>query len=319
MSPSTVQNVAASVRQRLLNLAHQRGEEFQFVLTRFALERLLYRLGQSSYSEDFLLKGAMLFAVWREEAHRPTTDLDLGSRQLSQDRLREIFREICGIASPEDALSFDTRAIAVEPIRELQLYPGARLRITARLGNARIPFQVDVGFGDAVVPGPVRAEYPTLLDHPAPRLKVYPRESVVAEKFQAMVFLGMANTRLKDFYDLWLLARSFEFQGDVLCRAFRATFDRRQTALPREVPVALTPEFSEDRGKVQGWRGFLRRNRLDAPDSLAEVCAFLGSFLLQPSRAAVEGAAFVSSWRPGGPWQGISPAPADLYLADTRT
>jgi predicted nucleotidyltransferase component of viral defense system len=305
LSPSRIQNLPASVRQRLLDLARQRGEDFQFVLTHFALERLLYRLSVSPYAGRFLLKGALLLSAWGRQTYRPTRDLDLeGSGEVSPDRIETIFRDLCSILPAEDGLTFDPDSVRVERTQELQSYPGIRVYLTAYLASARIPLQVDIGTGDAVTPGPTEVEYPTLLDQPAPRLGAYPPETVVAEKFQAMVFFGMANSRLKDFYDLWTLARSFNFPGAVLAEALYATFQRRQTALPVEAPIALTAVFGSDRGKRAAWKAFLLRTRRDGDSTeLMEVCDLLRSFLMPVCRAAAARDPFQATWIAPGPWR----------------
>lgn len=309
MRPRPPQNIVASVRQRLLNLAREQGKEFQFILIRYASERLLHRLSLSKYADEFLLKGAMLFVVWRGDIHRPTLDLDLEARgERTPEYLERVFRDLCRIEDSGDGLTFNPASVQIAPMRELQRYPGFRIHLTAFLGGARIPLQIDIGYGDAVVPGPVVAEYPTLLDHASPVLKVYPMETVVAEKFQAMVLLGMVNSRMKDFYDLWVLARSFEFEGTDLSRAIRATFERRQTQIPVELPVALTPEFHEDPGKTRAWNAFLKKSRLlEAPPALSEVCEFLTGFLMPPSEAAAAGLEFGAHWAPVGPWERKAP------------
>ncbi len=298
MTSRQPRNMAASVRQRLMNISRQRGEEFQLVLTRYGLERLLYRLAQSPHAEQFVLKGAALFQLWTGQPHRSTRDLDLlGQGEPSTDRLRQLFQEVCSLTVDDDGLTFLTDAIQAEQIKEDDEYQGIRLRIEACLGSARIPLQIDIGFGDAITPGPQAVTYPTLLDFPAPQLNAYPRETVVAEKFQAMVQLGMGNSRMKDFYDVWTLARQFEFGGTALCAAIRATFQRRQTALPATTPLALTPEFSTDRTKAIQWNAFLRKARLiESPPTLAEAVALLASFLMPPTLALVSNAPWNRDW-----------------------
>jgi len=293
-------NMAASVRQRLMNLSRERGDEFQLVLTRYGLERLLYRLAQSPHAEQFVLKGAALFQLWTGQPHRSTRDLDLlGQGDPSTDRLRQLFQDICSLTVDDDGLTFLTDAIQAEQIKEDDEYQGIRLRIEARLGNARIPLQIDIGFGDAITPEPQAVTYPTLLDFPAPQLNAYPRETVVAEKFQAMVQLGMGNSRMKDFYDVWILARQFEFDGTALCAAIRATFQRRQTALPATTPLALTPEFSTDRNKAIQWNAFLRKARLiESPPPLEEAVSLLASFLMPPTLALVSNDPWNRTWVP---------------------
>ena len=302
---ATPKDVGASVRQRLLNLAREQREDFQFVLTRFALERLLYRLSISRHADRFLLKGALLFSVWSEDIYRPTRDLDLeGQGTVDPEAMASIFREICRSPST-DGLTFDAESVQAARIRDIHQYSGVRVEFGAHLAGARIPIQVDVGFGDTVIPEPSLVEYPTLLDHPAPRLKAYPRETVIAEKFQAMVLFGIANTRIKDFYDLWVLARNFDFAGPWVAQAIRATFDRRRTSIPLEPPTALTSEFSEDRRKQKAWQSFLAKNlrENDLQIELPEVCSFLEGFLMPPSRSVASGAVFEASWTAPGPWR----------------
>ena len=300
MNSRQPRNMAASVRQRLMNLSRERGEEFQLVLTRYGLERLLYRLAQSPHAEQFVLKGAALFQLWTGQPHRSTRDLDLlGQGDPSTDRLRQLFQDICSLTVDDDGLTFLTDAIQAEQIKEDDEYQGIRLWIEARLANVRIPLQIDIGFGDAITPEPQAVTYPTLLDFPAPQLNAYPRETVVAEKFQAMVQLGMGNSRMKDFYDVWILARQFEFDGTALCAAIRATFQRRQTALPATTPLALTPEFSTDRNKAIQWNAFLRKARLiESPPPLEEAVSLLASFLMPPTLALVSNDPWNRTWVP---------------------
>jgi predicted nucleotidyltransferase component of viral defense system len=230
MTRKNPSNLAASVRQRLMNAARQQGEDFQLVLTRYLIERLLYRLSQSPHAPRFLLKGALLFALWTGRTHRPTRDLDLlGRGEARPEALAEVFRDLCSLDVQPDGVEFAADTIAVEAIREDQEYQGQRVHVEGRLDNARVRLQVDVGFGDAVTPGAEDVRYPTLLEMPAPQLKAYPRETVVAEKLQAMVMLGMANSRMKDFFDLSVLSSEFDFQGAILCKAIGATFKRRGT------------------------------------------------------------------------------------------
>jgi predicted nucleotidyltransferase component of viral defense system len=225
-------SLSASVKQRLLNFAKEKGEVFNFVLTRYALERLLYRLSVSPYKDKFLLKGAFLFTVWFDVIQRPTRDLDLlgfGAQDIAG--LEKIFVSLCKIES-EDGLIYLAETVKGGEIREGEEYQGVRLIMTAMLGKARIPLQIDVGFGDAVIPQPQEETIPVILDFAAPKLKIYPKYTVVAEKFEAMVKLGIANSRLKDFWDLRFLANKFEFDGEVLQQAITATFARRRTKLP---------------------------------------------------------------------------------------
>ena len=233
-------NTAVLVRDRLLEMARERNEDFQLILTRYGLERFLYRLSQSKYRDRFILKGAMLFTLWGDHAHRQTRDVDF------------------------------------------------------------------LGFGDAVTPEPEQVEYPTLLEYPAPCLRAYPRETVVAEKYQAVVNLGIANSRMKDFYDLWIMAHQFDFDGLTLSKAIRNTFARRQTTLQKQTPSGLSSTFYSDKQKNLQWNAFLRKGMLlstSSPPSLEEVCELLETFLMPPTQALENNQPFTGQWQPGGPWK----------------
>ena len=305
MTKDKPRNMAASVRQRLLNLARERHEDFQFVLIRFSLERLLYRLSRSKHRDAFALKGAMLFQLWSDQPHRPTRDLDLlGHGEISIARFEELFREIVSLPVEDDGLTFALDSVQGSVIKEDQEYEGLRITLACRLEQARIPVQIDIGFGDVITPAAAEISYPALLDLPSPSLLAYSRETVVAEKFQAMVMLGIANSRMKDFYDIWILCRRFEFDGSVLRNAIRATFDRRRTSLPNEMPMALTPEFYESRDKQAQWKAFLRKSRLETPlVSLRDVVLVLREFLMPPTQAAGDETGWRVVWPPSGPWR----------------
>lgn len=285
--PKTPQNVAASLRARLLNYARAHGQAFDLVLTRYALERLLFRLSRSRAADRFVLKGAMLVMTWFEAPHRGTRDLDLlGFGDPNPDALVEVFRQV--MAAPEaDGLVFDAQALRAEPIREDVEYGGVRLRTAAELAGARISIMIDVAFGDAIEPGAELIDYPVLLDLPTPRLRAYARETVVAEKFQAMAALGRANSRMKDFYDIWVLARSYEFDGERLARAIAATFERRGSTIPTEPPDALTPAFAADAAKQAQWRAFIE-DLEPASAALGVVVEDLRAFLM-PHAARARG------------------------------
>jgi hypothetical protein len=301
---SRPRNVVASTRQRLLNLARQRGEDFNFLLTLYGLERLLYRLGQSPYRSDFVLKGAMLLRAWSISEHRPTRDLDLlGRGERSAARLEALFSDLWRLPVDNDGLELEPGSVRSEEIREAQEYGGVRVTMTARLGNARIPIQVDIGFGDAVTPGVTELAYPTLLDGGAPILLAYPPETVVAEKLQAIVALGLANTRMKDFFDLWVLCRSFAFSGDTLANAITATFHRRATEIPHGVPAGLSAEFAGDEARERQWSAFLGRTGLDQhTPALGPVVELLRTFLLPPLQDPAFAQPFALRWPAGGPW-----------------
>jgi len=255
-------NRAASIRQRLLNRARQEQVPFDAVLNRFGRERLLYRIGISAYRDRFLLKGAMLFALWYDMPHRPTRDMDLlgfGPGELFV--LERVFREITQ-QQVDDGLVFSETVTAAE-IRKEANYAGARVTLLATLEQARIPLQVDIGFGDPVTPDAEQIDYPVLLDDlNPPRLGAYPVYTVIAEKLQAIVSLGMVNSRLKDYFDLQVLLMREELDEQVLAEAVRRTFAVRSTPMPQQVPLGLSNEFGEDPDKQAQWRAFLQRNEL---------------------------------------------------------
>jgi len=276
-------DIGASVRARLLTLAREKGQPFDLLLTRYATERLLYRLSTTPHRDRFVLKGAMLMTTWFDDPHRPTRDVDfLGYGDPAPEPMLAVFREICAIEE-NDGIIFDVDALRVELIREELEYGGLRLRTTALLARARITVVIDIGFGDAIEPGVEEINLPVLLDLPVPRLRAYARETVVAEKFQAMVMLGLANTRMKDFYDIWMLSRNYDFDGERLSRAIAATFERRGTAIPEEVPDALTSAFSTDATKQRQWAAFVRDLAADVP-SLETIVNDLAVFLMPHAR-----------------------------------
>lgn len=297
-------NLAASVRSRLLALAKSRGEDFTFVLTRYGLERLLYRLGRSPHAEGFVLKGAMLFPLWSGNTHRSTKDLDLlgfGSPEAS--RLVRVFREVVAIPVP-DGMEFVPDTVKAAPIREDAVYDGIRVTLEARLAVAKIHLQIDVGFGDAVSPAPREVSYPSMLDVPAPVLRAYPREAVVAEKLHAMVDLGLANSRMKDFFDLWFLAANFSFDGATLGESVRSTFARRETPIPGETPVALTAAFAGDGQKQIQWAAFVARSRLADPSlELGTIVAVLYKFLWPVLVALRSGGSAGRLWKIDDGWR----------------
>jgi hypothetical protein len=272
-------NIAASVKARLQNVAGKRGEDFNLLLLRYGIERLLFRLSQSPYADRFLLKGAMLFVIWDEKTHRPTRDLDLlGFGPQEKDDLLQTFKAVAAIPVVDDGLGFDPASVRADEIREDNAYGGIRVRLMGKLGSAEVPVQIDVGVGDVVTPAPEIASFPALLDFPAPQVRTYPVYTVVAEKFEAMVKLGMANTRMKDFHDIWFLAQRFELDRVILRQAIEATFARRQTKHP-PLPEPLTEALANDPAKQAQWTAFLRRNGLtSAPVEFSEVVSELRRF-----------------------------------------
>jgi len=298
-----VANLPASVRQRLLNLASERKEDFGLVLSRYGLERFLYRLSASPHRDLFVLKGALLLQVWTGETYRPTRDLDLLGKGTPNLSYQKIFLDVLSQDVEDDGLSFLSETIRVEPIRDEEAYEGVRVLLEARLGNVRIPLQIDVGFGDAIVPAPEELDYPTLLEFPAPRLSAYPKESVVAEKFEAIVKLGMANSRMKDFYDLWVLAERFQFENATLAAAIQATFATRETALPTSLPLALQTDFYQLPSKQTQWKAFLRKSGLNAESSLEETIRVVREFVIPIVEGISKGNRKKKIWQAGGPWK----------------
>ncbi|MBS0366317.1 MAG: nucleotidyl transferase AbiEii/AbiGii toxin family protein [Proteobacteria bacterium] len=298
-------NLAASVAARLLNRARQTGDDYQTLLTSFCLERFLYRLAVSDRRERFVLKGAMLLRLWSEQPYRATLDLDLLRRgDGSIDSIREDLRAIVATPVPPDAVAFDGEHIRLEAIRAEDEYVGTRAILPARCGNARLHLQIDMGLADAVWPAPRTCPFPTLLDFLAPEILVYPREAVVAEKFEAMVVLGERNSRIKDFFDLHHLATHFEFDRATLVEAVRRTFERRRTPIPERQPIALTQEYWNSPTRPAQVRAFARRARIEVPEDFAEACARILDAFLSPvledlrSNRTPEG-----TWPPGGPWR----------------
>lgn len=290
-------NLPASILARLLTLARQRGDDYNLLLNRFAMERLLARVSTSRHADRFLLKGALLFALWYDTPHRPTRDADLlGFGPDDATNLVATFSEVAAM-DLGDGIVFDPQSVKAAAIREDNAYGGTRIQLAARIASARCALQIDVGFGDAVTPEPQTLAYPTVLDgFQAPLLRVYPIYTVIAEKYQAMVMLGQANSRMKDFFDLAFIARRTELDGATLATAIDATFARRQTALPAERPLALTRQFSDDPAKLRQWRAFLGKNRITAT-GLAETIALLDLLLWPPTQVAAANSRVTATWR----------------------
>lgn len=284
--PDRPSNVAASVRARLLNEAQKTGQVFDVILTRYVLERLLYRLSRSQHARQFVLKGAMLLTTWISNRTRGTRDLDLlGFGSSDGERMVSIFRELMRMEE-DDGIVFDPDGLGASPIREDLEYGGLRLRGIAKLDGATIRLTIDIGFGDAVEPGIEDIDFPTLLDLPDPKLRAYPPETVIAEKFQAMIALGRANSRMKDFYDIWILYRTFQFEEARLACAIASTFERRKTVIPTELPDALTEDFANDQNKERQWSAFAG-DIDDAPASLSRIVSEIRGFLMDAATAAL--------------------------------
>ncbi|MFT3990706.1 MAG: nucleotidyl transferase AbiEii/AbiGii toxin family protein [Luteolibacter sp.] len=298
-----VTNVSASVRDRLLKLHRDSGIGYQRLLNQHALERLLYRLSVSPARNVFLLKGAMLFTVWQGSPHRMTRDLDLlGFGDPDAERLAGVFRELCAVDVAEDGIVFDPASVQCGEIREAARYPGVRITMRATMGTARLNLQIDIGFGDHCS-DPEEIEVPSLLGMPPPHLRAYRRETVVAEKLEAIHLLGLQNTRLKDYFDLWFLARHFHFDGKSLAAAIAATFQRRGTEFSPGLPRGLREDFWSDSRHVAEWKAFWKKAGPGGEcPSLEETIRFISDFAGLPLREAAESSGWEESWEPGGPW-----------------
>jgi hypothetical protein len=294
-----MKNMAASVRARLLNHSRSSGESFNDLLEQYATGRFLWRLSESAYRERFILKGAQLFRLWSSELHRPTRDLDLlGYGDSSEAALASVLNEICQAPiAPQDGLVWGE--VATAPIRKELDYGGTRALLAADLAGARIPLQIDIGFGDAITPAPKEAEWAGMLDFPVARLLAYPPETVIAEKIEAAVNLGIGNSRMKDFFDLLWLRNHQQFSSATLGAAIGATFARRGTDMPSGIPFALTPEFGEDPDKNLQWNSFVRKGKLKAPP-FAEVIADITNFLSPFFKS--DGHPESSTWTPENGW-----------------
>lgn len=304
MTKGNPTNIAASVHARLLNLARAEERSFNDLLQFYAMERFLYRLSRSDHAAKFVLKGALLLRVWDPGAYRTTRDIDLLGRMASNvDAVAEAIASVCRERVAADGLEFDAASVRGERIVEDAAYEGVRVTFLGRLGNARVTMQIDVGFGDAVTPAPRQVDYPVLLDMPAPRLRAYPPETVIAEKFEVMLKRGDANSRMKDFHDVWWLARHREFDGAVLAKAIRGTCEKRGTEIPAR-PTALTRAFVENPAKAAQWRAFRRRLiPTSCPEGFAEVMAAVVEFLQPIAAVIAAGEPFKRTWSPPGPWR----------------
>jgi predicted nucleotidyltransferase component of viral defense system len=294
-----MKNPAASVHARLAQRRTKTGEDYNVLLVRFTLERLLYRLSISKHREQFVLKGAMLFALWEPGMHRATRDLDLlGFGRSTPERLADIFRELCNLEVEADGVDFDPRSVRCEDIRAQDEYAGIRVKLRATVGKAVVPLQVDVGFGDALPVAPEEITFPVMLGMAAPKLRAYSRETVVAEKLEAIVKLGMLNSRFKDYFDLHYLAQKFPFNGALLVKSIAGTFARRGTAFPEGLPAGLTTMFGTDPAKIRGWQAFWRKTgpKAAAP-TLEAVIQLLIEFLEPPLDAAAKGKPLTATWK----------------------
>jgi hypothetical protein len=298
---SEVTNVPASVRARLLNLSREGEESFDQLLVYYAIERFLFRLSRTEWGDRFVVKGAAMLRAWGVPLGRPTRDIDfLGRIDNSPEAVTAAVQECLAVDYP-DGLVFED-AVTTSEIIVADRYPGIRVLVKGNLDGAKFNLKLDVGVDDAVVPDPEWVDYPTLLDFDAPRIRAYLPATAIAEKFEAIVRLGAANTRMKDFYDIWLLARTHEFAGSELTSAIRATFNHRNTDIPGGRPVALTADFFEDAAVQAQWDAFLSKSGAEAPARLADVCGAVADFVTPAAAAAAEGKVLEESWTPGAGW-----------------
>lgn len=298
-----IRNIAASVHQRLLDKARETGRPFNELLQKFALERFIYRLSISPYANRFILKGALMLPVWSESTSRPTMDIDfLGRIDNNLDVIASAAKDICNVSVVPDGMSFDASSVAATGIAEMTGYKGIRVRLRGSLGNARVSIQMDIGFGDVIIPRPCRVEYPGLLDFPRAKLKGYTMESTIAEKFHAMVKLDVLNSRMKDFYDIWMLSNTFDFRGEPLAEAVEKTFKNRKTPMTADLTI-FEPSFAEDSDKNIQWKGYISKAGLnDAPEIFSETIASIIIFLRPVVTALADHQPFGRIWNAPGPW-----------------
>lgn len=299
-----IKNIHASVHRRLQNKARESSRTFGELLQHYAIERFIYRVSKTPHADKFFLKGALMLRAWGGPGVRPTMDIDfLGRTDNSLQSIESIMKDVCEAVVEADGMSFDPDSVRTVTITEDAEYDGVRVRLQGRLGTARISIQVDIGFGDIVVPECKQVIYPTLLDFPAPELAGYSMESSIAEKFQAMVKLSQLNSRMKDFYDVWLLSRMFDFQGKVLMQAIVATFNRRMTALDSASDLFRTT-LRRDKSKQSQWSAFLKKLKLeDCPDDFGSILDHMESFLVPPAEAVMTDENFDLFWNAPGPWK----------------
>lgn len=300
-----VTNVQASVRAQLQNKAKETNRPFAEVLQYYGMERFLYRFGQSKYADKFVLKGALLFTAWRILERRTTLDIDFLARYDNQvANIELVVQDICGVFVEPDGLIFDSKTVQGRKIKEDADYEGVRVKFTGFLERSRIPMQIDFGFGDIIYPKTKVIDYPVILNFPKPHLKGYPAESVISEKFEAMIKLGLLNSRMKDFYDIWLMMRQFDFDGANLAEALKRTFGHRKTELPKKRPLFAKEIYDEQSDRQTLWKAFLRKGDIKyAPDRLATIAGEIEDFLIEPLSALNKRIKFTKWWKASGQWK----------------
>jgi hypothetical protein len=300
-----IKNIQASIRARLQNIAKETGRPFSEILQYFGMERFLYRFGCSEYTDKFVLKGALMFTVWRVPERRTTLDIDFATQYNNQiETIERIIKKVCEVSATPDGLIFDPRTIKGKRIKENADYEGVRVKFRGFLGRSRITMQIDVAFGDIIYPKPSIIDYPVILDLPKPHLKGYTPESIVSEKFEAIVKLGALNSRMKDFYDLLLISRQFEFDGTKLNEALKRTFSHRKTPLPAHKPLFAEEIYDESSDRQTLWKAFLKKEAIKhVPEKLNDAAKEIEKFLIMPLEAINNGRKFNKTWKTAGPWK----------------
>lgn len=302
---NNIKNLQASVRARLQNKAKETNRPFSEILQYYGMERFLYRFSCSKYADKFVLKGALMFTVWQVPERRTTLDIDfLANYDNQAATIEKVMQDICNVSVTPDGLVFDAETVKGQKIKEEMEYEGVRVKFIGLLGRSRIPMQIDVGFGDVIYPRPKVIYYPVILDFPKPHLKGYPPESMVSEKFEAMVKLGLLNSRMKDFYDIWLMMRQFNFNGLHLVEALKRTFKRRKTTLPGDRPFFAEEIYDEKSDRQTLWKAFLKKGDIKlAPERLSDTARDIEEFLMEPLDAIKNNHKFNKVWKMPGPWK----------------
>ena len=300
-----ITNLQASVRERLRNKAKETNHSFAEVLQFYGMERFLYRFSRSKYADKFVLKGALLFTVWQVPERRTTLDIDFLAHYDNQvGSIETLMKDVCSISVESDGLVFDANTVEGRKIKEDADYEGVRINFTGFLERSQIPMQIDVGFGDAIFPKPRMMDYPVILDFPKPHLKGYAPETVVSEKFEAMIQLGLLNSRMKDFYDIWLLMRQFDFEGSQLAEALKRTFAHRKTPFPQGRQLFVEEIYDEKSDRQMLWKTFLKKGNIkQAPEKLSTIAKAIEDFLVKPLEAINKGEDFRGEWKASGTWK----------------
>lgn len=300
-----VTNIHASIRERLRNKAKETNRSFAEILQYYGIERFLYRFSRSKYADKFILKGALLFTVWQIPERRTTLDIDFLARYDNQvASIEDVIKDVCDIAVEPDGLLFDSLTVQGRKIKENADYSGVRVKFIGFLERSQIPMQIDVGFGDIIYPKTKLLNYPVILDFPKPHLKGYPPESVISEKFEAMIKLGLLNSRMKDFYDIWLMMHQFDFDGSNLAGALKKTFEHRKTNIPNGKPLFAEEIYNKVSDKQALWKIFLKKGDISRiSDTFATIAKEIEDFLIKPLEAIKEGKEFKKDWKAPGPWK----------------